>query len=79
MLFSDLEKESVLYAPSSMAGVTVCELCMCNENCAGCDDYKKTIGCSTQNPPSSSTSVSSITLITVLMTLVGMMMRSLLE
>ncbi|XP_062501514.1 C3 and PZP-like alpha-2-macroglobulin domain-containing protein 8 [Corticium candelabrum] len=75
----DLEKESVLYAPLSMADATVCELCMCNENCAGCDDYKKTIGCPTQNPPSSSTSVSSITLITVLMTLVGMMMRSLLE
>ncbi|XP_062501063.1 C3 and PZP-like alpha-2-macroglobulin domain-containing protein 8 [Corticium candelabrum] len=41
----DLDKESVLYAPSSMVGLTVCELCLCNEYCAGCGNYNKTIGC----------------------------------
>ena len=70
----------MLYAPSTVAGVTLCELCMCNKNCAGCDNYQKTIGCLTQKPSSSSPSVSSILLMTVLMTFVGMMvMNSLLN
>jgi hypothetical protein len=55
----DLERESVLYAPSSMVGVTVCELCLCDEYCAGCDGYKKTIDCSVFGQSSSAMAISS--------------------
>lgn len=42
MCLSDLEKESVLYAPSGLVGVTVCDLCLRNQICAGCDQYTPT-------------------------------------